>query len=524
MATETDAPLPHRRAAWALARVLLVNLVVHALAMLAMAALLLPMMPGGTDASDAERVAELAAHPWRFRVGWWPWHACAVADVWMAIVIARSPLLPRWSSVIALVLTLAAVVPDQLGQLLWITRGLSLASEAHATGELAPYLAYEAHVFALTAVYGALGYTLATVVWVVAFARGGWLTGTGRAVSGAVLVVMLTVTLGPMLPPPLTLPPTAIAAGNAIGFVLLLWWLWLLADAALVRTRDESTHGRDAPWRAPRQGRLARTAERVANDRVIHALMSVMPVFAMKSRVRDVVYVNYLVPAERLLPLVPPGLTLDRLGPDGGWALFTFLTFGHRWFGMRVMGPLRRFMPDAVQSNWRIHVVDPRTGHRGIAFVTNAIDHVVYALGARMFAEAMPMHWLARAELSRTRSEVNVTLEPGVGSGPDVVATLHPTKERWEAPWSDVWPTYLAFLDYCVPQHRAISSQPWRARVTRQEIRLGVRAEDCVRLEGDVISRAASAIAGAAAPLSFVAPEVDFEFVEERHDAAIGTE
>lgn len=512
--------LSNTRAAWSLSRVLLVNLIVHALAMLAMAALLLPMMPGG-GASDVERIARLAEHPWTFRIGWWPWHACAIADVWLAVVVVRSPWMPRRGpSVIALLFTLLAVLLDQAGQILWVTGGLELAQQAHASGELSSYLTFEAGVFDLTAVKGALGYTLATVFWVLAFDGGRLLERRGRVISGLVLAVMLTVTAGPMLPAPLTLPAPMIAPGNAIGFVLLLAWFWVLADAALRRTRDPAvTHPRDVTWRAPRRGPVSRVLELIANDRVITALMEPLPAFAMKSRVREVVYVNYLVPAERLLPLVPPGLTLDRLGPDGQWALFTFLTFGHRSFGLRMMGPLRHLMPDAIQSNWRIHVFDPQAQHRGIHFVTNAVDHPVYALGARMFAEAMPMHWLGRAEITRRGDALSLRLDPGGGSGPDVVAELRPRADSaWEGAWAEVWPSRDAFLAYCVPQHRALSSQPWRGRVTRQEIQLGIRSEDCVDYEGDLHAAAADAIAGDAARRIFVAPEVDFSFDSERHD------
>lgn len=507
------------RAAWSLSRVLLANLIVHALAMLAMAALLLPMMPGG-GVSDVERIAQLAEHPWTFRIGWWPWHACAIADVWLAIVVVRSPLLPRGLGIIALLFTLIAVLLDQAGQILWVTGGLELARQAHASGELSTYLTFEAGVFDLTAVKGALGYTLATVFWVLAFDEGRLLDRRGRVISALVLAVMLTVTVGPMLPSPLTLPAPLIAPGNAIGFVLLLAWFWVLADAALLRTRDPNvTHPRDVRWRPPRRGLVSRVLELVANDRVVTALMEPLPAFAMKSRVRDVVYVNYLVPAERLVPLVPPGLTLDRLGHDGKWALFTFLTFGHRSFGLRMMGPLRRLMPDAVQSNWRIHVIDPQTQHRGIHFVTNAVDHLVFALGARMFAEAMPMHWLKRAEIARRGDALTLVLDPGDGSGPDVASELRPRADpAWEGPWAEAWSSRAAFLDYCVPQHRALSSQPWRARVTRQEIQLGVRCEDCVDYEGEVRSAAAERIAGDAERRIFVAPEVDFSFDAEHHD------
>ena len=134
--------------------------------------------------------------------------------------------------------------------------------------------------------------------------------------------------------------------------------------------------------------------------RVVATVLEPLPVTAMKSRIRDVVYVNYLIPAERARGFVPEGLELDRLGEGGELALFTFLSFRHQAFGFRFLGPLRELSPPAVQTNWRVHVRDPRTGQRGIVFLTNAIDRIFPALGARLFTEGMPMHWLARASIA----------------------------------------------------------------------------------------------------------------------------
>ena len=111
---------------WSLA----VNFVAHGLALSSMVALLLPALPGGTAHSDAERVIVIAEHPWRFRLGWFPWQLCAVADLWMAITMVRIHAFPRVARWLVLILTIAAVIPDQWGQAMWITRGVELAQTA----------------------------------------------------------------------------------------------------------------------------------------------------------------------------------------------------------------------------------------------------------------------------------------------------------------------------------------------------------------------------------------------------------
>ena len=104
------------------------------------------------------------------------------------------------------------------------------------------------------------------------------------------------------------------------------------------------------------------------------------------SDITDVVYVSYLVPAASLEGYVPQGLELQRLGEGGRWALFTFLTYRHGHFGFEFLGPIRQLLFSPIQSNWRIHVKDPRTKHIKV-LVLSAIEdqftrHVCLELGA----------------------------------------------------------------------------------------------------------------------------------------------
>lgn len=506
----------HRLGLW-----LIANLAVHALAMASMAVLLLPTMPGGSAPSDLARVEHIARAPWLFRLGWLPWHLCAVFDVAMAIAIVRTRAIPRAPAWLAAVLTAAAVVPDQLAQIRWVTTGVDLARQAAATSDLGAYLAFERPTFAMTASWAAVTYTLGGLAWTWCMA-GARLGSRPLAITSALVwPVMLAVTVGPLLPAPLTLPARATAAGNAVGFVLLEVWLLVAAELLLRRARPLAGSGRDAPWRSFVRGPIGAALDALCNGRVVATVLEPLPVTAMKSRIRDVVYVNYLIPAERARGFVPEGLELDRLGEGGELALFTFLSFRHQAFGFRFLGPLRELSPPAVQTNWRVHVRDPRTGQRGIVFLTNAIDRIFPALGARLFTEGMPMHWLARASIAVDDARaVAMDLEPGGGSAPEVHARLAPAPADapWPEPWSRVWPDFEAFLAYCVPQDRAMSTQPWRHRTTRQEIHLGIDPASCVRLEGAVDSPDARAIAGDAAPIPILAPAVDFLFAAEEYD------
>lgn len=496
-----------------LERALLFSFIIHGVAMVSMALFLLPGMPGGGTTDDLQRIQYIASHPWIWRAGWFPWQLTALSDLLIAVGLLRAAWIPKVPAVLTTLVTVAAIVPDQAGQIAWVTRGIALAQ----AGDAAEYLAYEARIFSWTAAWGATLYTLGAVGWTWCFVRGGawnrWLTG----ISAVAWPLFFYVSIGPFLPSAISPSAMFVAASNAVGFVLLEIWLALVLEEVLRRSHPNAPHGRWALWRHPRRT-VGAILDVLANSRFVRSTAALLPVPAFVSDISDVIYVNYLVDAERLEHLVPPGLELQRIGPEGRFGLFTFLTFRHGHFGPRLLGPLRLTMPSPIQTNWRIHVRDPRTGRAGIYFVTNAIGNTVNAIGARIMSEGMPMHVIQHAELRHEEERLVLKLDPGEGSAPDVDAELKPCATPTAGPWAKAFGTWRQMLAYVVPQDRALSTQPWEGHVTRQEIELGIPMEACEPLEGQVISRAAAAIVGDAVPFSFRVAAVNFRFESEEHD------
>jgi len=496
-----------------LERSLLFSFVMHGAGMLSMALLLLPGMPGGGAGDELARLRYISDHPWLWRLGWLPWQLTALSDLLIAVALLRTAWIPRLPALLSTLVTVAAVLPDQAGQVAWMTRGLELAD----SGDPAAYFAYEARIFQWTAVWGGTLYTIGAIGWTWCFAAGGaWSRGL-TALSVVLWTLFGTVSAGPLLPPLLRPSPGFVAAGNGAAFALLQVWFALVTERVLRRTRPDTAAGRGAPWRHPRRG-LGLLLDPIANSRFIRALAEFLPTPAFDSDIRDVVYVNYLVEAAALEPLVPSGLELKRVGPSGRHAVFTFLTFRHGHFGPRLLGPLRSLLPSPIHTNWRIHVRDPRSGIEGIHFVTNAISSTFHALAARLLSEGMPMHVLAAAELRAENGAVVLRLDPGNGSAPDAAAELREPPSAPEAgPWSAAFSSWEEMLATIVPQDRALSTQPWHGRVTRQEIRLDIPLDACRPLVGTVTSRAAAAWVKDAAPFCFRVEKVAFRFDSEQH-------
>src|SRR5581483_2182754 len=110
-------------------------------------------------------------------------------------------------------------------------------------------------------------------------------------------------------------------------------------------------------------------------------------------------------------------------------------------------------------------------------------------------------------------------LDAGSGSAPDAEAEFRIAEAPPPTgPWSAAFASWREMLDYVVPQDRALSVQPGRGCVTRQEIRLDIAPESCTPLEGTVRSRAAAAVVGAAEPFCFHVEKVRFRFDSEACD------
>lgn len=125
----------------------------------------------------------------------------------------------------------------------------------------------------------------------------------------------------------------------------------------------------------PYSAHARRTPHRARSDRVgLRALCESIPSVAFVSDVTDVVYVNYLVDADRIAPLIPPGLDLQRIGESGDRAMLTFLTYHHGHLGPALLGRWRRLLPSPLQSNWRVYVHHSRTNVSGVYFLSTVID------------------------------------------------------------------------------------------------------------------------------------------------------
>ena len=112
-----------------LEQVLLASFVIHLVALVTMATICLPGVPGGTGADGPARLAYVADHAVLWRLGWVPWHLSAAVDLLTAVALLSTRWIPRLPALLTLLVTLAAVGVEQSGEIPWTVQGPTRAAE-----------------------------------------------------------------------------------------------------------------------------------------------------------------------------------------------------------------------------------------------------------------------------------------------------------------------------------------------------------------------------------------------------------
>lgn len=215
------------------------------------------------------------------------------------------------------------------------------------------------------------------------------------------------------------------------------------------------------PYKGPLGNGLAKllNSRRFATYR--RAVMSRLPFMTLDSDAVDVVYMTWLVDETLAAPFAPPGA---RLWSYQGRTPLTVLTYRHGHFGPRWMGPLRRFMPSPLQSNWRLYLAEPLSDAPPIptvAFVYNVMDSLAHVAGTRLFSDALPSHWPARFDFRVTPDEAIVNIAPGDGSAPRMAARAARAGDAvLSPPWSGMFNGWSDAVVRLASQHAAVVEVP----------------------------------------------------------------
>lgn len=277
-----------------------------------------------------------------------------------------------------------------------------------------------------------------------------------------------------------------------------------------------------ARYRHPVDGALGRMVERLVAGRTWlqsrRRISSRIPMPQLASDVEDVAYLNWWVDPRRL-PTPPLGY---RYWGASDWTLFTILTYRHGHFGPLSAGPLRRCFPSPQQSNWRWYLV-PEDGDDSVQptvlFARNVIDSLPYAVGARLFSDAMQPHLPAAFEHGWCDGVLHTRITPGRGSAPSLTATLTTGGEDSGEWWSGRFDGRRQALRFLACQDEAIAIAPdGRLALTRISLPIELDAISPLSLQpADLHCPLLLSMGGdPGAAFCFHVPKVEFRVVSER--------
>ncbi len=496
-------------------------LITHAVGLFSMALLLMPGMPGGLI-PDPTRIKYIAENSALWQAGWLPWQLSALSDFFIAMAFLSAKKIPLYLRILVLAITVISIIPDQTGQFRWVRDGSAIAKSSLESGDLNKYLQFEAPIYMDICGWAAMLYSVLAIFWTISLKYVVKVSRAFFSFSWSIWILSFLCSVLFVASSKIVIPFLVLATANAIFFPLLILWFGWVVDYLIKAQRTRSSWGRYAAWSLPNSTQLKGLLQIVGDNLIARRIFELIPPVPLASDISEVVYINYLVPAERLLPLVPEGLELQKLGRGSKeYGVFSVLTFIHSNFGPQNPPFLRKQLKlSGLVSNWRIHVVDRSSGLKGIYFLSNATDNLIMSLCARTFSEGMPMQVASVKTRTLSGDELDISFGPDGGTAPQLSARLKVADNqnlKLAAPWTECFNDFADVLSYCVPQERAISSQPFLNRICFQEIRLDIPLDKCKLLDGEVSSSTIESIVGDAEALCFLAPSLEFRFDREHY-------
>ncbi len=207
---------------------------------------------------------------------------------------------------------------------------------------------------------------------------------------------------------------------------------------------------------SPRRGPIIGLTAVISNSKIIarcrRVFTSIFPFLKLRSDVTSVVYMNWIVDAEKVRHLVPSGV---ELWEENGYTIFTILTYRHGNFVPSFLGPLRRVFFSPYQSNWRLYLKSaPPHVPQGstVLFLKNSMSSHLYALGTRVLSDVLATHLPRKFVHTHHDGVFTTIISPGKGSAPKLSCVSHRNNEKILNPqfseMFDSWNKAIEFLSF----------------------------------------------------------------------------
>jgi len=257
------------------------------------------------------------------------------------------------------------------------------------------------------------------------------------------------------------------------------------------------------------------------NNKTIRAtrrfFFSRLPFLKMRSEIKDVVYVNWLVDHHKACRFLPPNISPINFQ---GKTLFTILTYKHGNFRPSLLSFAKFAFPSPLQSNWRFYIdkIDGESVEQKVWFVSNVMDNLLYALGTRWFSDAMLTHFPPSFRFLKSENSFDIEIGAGAGSCPHLKIDAS-VGEKFEMPESlseffgsaEKALRFICFQDFAVTRHNDF------AGYCQTRIDLPIDISQIVPLEiNECYSQTLSNLIGNITPFAFLVRDINFEVLDEK--------
>ena len=254
-----------------------------------------------------------------------------------------------------------------------------------------------------------------------------------------------------------------------------------------------------------------------AIKKIRRAVFSSLPFLKMKSEVKGVVYVNWLVDTHMAARFVPNNISLIDIN---GKTLLSVLTYQHGNFRPSIFNFIYFVFPSPFQSNWRFYAssLNDAATSNTVLFIKNIMSSTLFTISTRLFSDAMQTHLSNEFTHAVENNQTNTLITQGSGSSPDFMCNTQFSDDfKIPSELSEYFGGDKQAIKYLCLQDFAFSEGEDFNGVCKAEIKLPIDTSQIIPLsitafESDWLN----AITKEAMPFAFFVPSVQFEVLNEQ--------
>lgn len=205
----------------------------------------------------------------------------------------------------------------------------------------------------------------------------------------------------------------------------------------------------------------------------------------LRSDIKDVIYLNWLIPFERIQHLIPNHTRIEKHGDK---VVLTCLSYKHQKFAPLLLGPFREIFGSPYQSNWRLYLEYPNKDDRQaegvILFIKNILSSLHYTIGSRLMSNILQAQCSKEFEMTKKGKIGSVNIVAGEANFPDLIFK-YIDKSDWKMDdeFTKAFHTPAHFVHQICYQEYAVTALPVKEKLCKGRIKLEFNEDEILPIE-----------------------------------------